>query len=1095
MHIVFRESHSLEETDIAQDLGQEPADLVVLSFSDSDLGAFAKAWHGSKEELPTLRLANLSALRHPLSVDVYLENTLEQAKAVLVRLIGGEQYWQYGINSVYELARRKNIPLAVLPADGRKDERLNALSTVDSQSLEYLKTLCDQGGERAAKQALRFMAGLEQAVGEIKGNPALLADHGFYCPDHGPIEQTLPTSGQQSGGMVVVCFYRSYITSVDLEPVDQLIRKFRTEGYSCYGIFVGSLKNKKAVQWLQQKLPALDPKAIVNMTAFSARGEGGTLPFDSVPAPVFQIALSSAEQKKWEKSSKGLTPADLAMFVAMPEIDGRIFAGLSSFKEAAPWDEDLQFTRLRHAANENRIDQAAKRVLGWLDLAHKPVQERKVAIIVSSYPGKGYQMAHAVGLDTIASLDLLLGRLNKEGYQVTPLDDLAKVLKEGSLSVSGASYQKYKAALPSALQQDLLDAWRAPEADELYDEGRFRFSAVENGNTILAIQPERGQRSSRDDDYHDLSRVPRHSYVAFYLWLQDQVDAIIHIGAHGTLEWLPGKSVALSDACWPEVLTGKLPVLYPFIVNDPGEAVQAKRRIGAVTLGHLPPEMKQSDLPEGMLRLERLLDEFSTADGLDPNRRDRLVDAIRVEAQRLNIEQDLGIKEDHSAAEALVRIDRFVCDIKESQYGDGLHVFGTGPCGSEELEGTLKALDGKAVAAGPSGSPFRGNQDVLPTGRNLYSTDPRAVPSRAAYAQGVKLAEELVRRHLQDHGDYPKSLVIDLWGSATMRTAGEEFAMALHLAGVQPRWASDSDRVTGFEILPLMLLERPRIEVTLRVSGLFRDIFSSLSSLFNAAAGALADRKEEQDQNPYLNPIPRVLSPKPGHYGVQMDTNPLEFSADERRKAAESWLENSQWITGQSADDLEFQKIDREILEGIAKNADAFVHSQDLVETDILLAADYAAHEAGFAAAHQHLTEKNADQKKLALYHIDNTVPSKPVARTLQEEVARVVHARASQYGWLEGMLKHGFRGGAEIAATLDHMAAFSHLADVVPSHLFDLYFEKTIGDQRIAQFLKQENPEAYEAMMNCFEKLMEAGLWMTKSNSIAAKMAEARDD
>ncbi|MCG8490775.1 MAG: cobaltochelatase subunit CobN [Sneathiellales bacterium] len=1095
MHIVFRESHSLEETNIAQDLGQEPADLVVLSFSDSDLGAFAKAWHGSKEKLPTLRLANLSALRHPLSVDVYLENTLEQAKAILVRLIGGEQYWQYGINAVYELARRKNIPLAVLPADGRKDERLNALSTIDIESLEFLKEMCDQGGESAAKQVLRFMAGFDQSAPAFEKKPALLDEHGFYCPEQGPISHASSPFPEESKGVILVCFYRSYITSADLEPVDRLIRKFRAAGYSSYGLFVGSLKNKKTVNWLEKQLPELDPKAIVNMTAFSARADDGALPFDSISAPVFQIALSSAEQKKWEKSSKGLAPADLAMFVAMPEIDGRIFAGLSSFKEAAPWDEDLQFTRLRHAANENSIERTVKRVLGWLDLAQKPAQDRKIAIIVSSYPGKGYQMAHAVGLDTIASLETLLIHLKKEGYQVKPQNSLAEALKNGTLSLSLNDYKKHLEELPSSLRQDLAEAWGVPETDSLYQNDGFQFSAIENGNALLAIQPERGQRTSREDEYHDLSRVPRHSYAAFYLWLQDQVDAIIHIGAHGTLEWLPGKSVALSEQCWPEVLTGKLPVIYPFIVNDPGEAVQAKRRIGAVTLGHLPPEMKKSDLPEGMMRLERLLDEFSTADGLDPNRRDRLVEAIRIEAQMLNIEKELGIEEGHSAAEALVRIDRFVCDIKESQYGDGLHVFGTGPCARQELDGVLKALDGKCVAAGPSGSPFRGNQDILPTGRNLYSTDPRAVPSRAAYAQGVKLAEELVRRHLQDHGDYPKSLVVDLWGSATMRTAGEEFAMALHLAGVQPSWASDSDRVTGFEILPLMLLERPRIEVTLRVSGLFRDIFSSLSSLFNAAARALAEREEEQDQNPYLNNIPRVLSPKPGHYGVQMETKPSEFSASEREKAAQSWLENSQWITGQTGDDPEFQKIDRKILEDIVKKADAFVHSQDLVETDILLAADYAAHEAGFAAAHQHLTGQNTDQKKPALYHIDNTVPSRPVARTLQEEVARVVRSRASQYGWLEGMLKHGFRGGAEIAATLDHMAAFSHLANVVPSHLFDLYFEKTIGDQRIVQFLKQENPEAFDAMIDCFQKLIDAGLWVTKSNSIAAKMAEAVND
>jgi cobaltochelatase CobN len=380
---------------------------------------------------------------------------------------------------------------------------------------------------------------------------------------------------------------------------------------------------------------------------------------------------------------------------------------------------------------------------------------------------------------------------------------------------------------------------------------------------LVALQPERGIPQARDDDYHDLSRTPRHSYVAFYMWLRqaEAIDALVHIGAHGTLEWLPGKSVALSGECWPDALIGATPVIYPFIVNDPGEAAQAKRRVGAVTLGHIPPPMKQGAVSEQMIRLEALLDEFSNADGLDPKRRDRLQADIRAEAQALGVEADLGVDDATSSAEAITRIDRFVCDIKESQFGDGLHVFGRAPAGEAGFEtvgsamaertALLDALAGKRIAAGPSGSPYRGRTDVLPTGRNLFTTDPRSVPSRAAYAQGVKLAEELVRRHLQEEGDYPKGLIVDLWGSATMRTAGEEFAMALHLLGAKPMWDAQSDRVSGVEILPITLLERPRIDVTLRVSGLFRDVFPTLSGLFGQAVKALADRDEAPDWNPY----------------------------------------------------------------------------------------------------------------------------------------------------------------------------------------------------------------------------------------------------
>ncbi len=370
---------------------------------------------------------------------------------------------------------------------------------------------------------------------------------------------------------------------------------------------------------------------------------------------------------------------------------------------------------------------------------------------------------------------------------------------------------------------------------------------------------------------------------------------MIHMGAHGTLEWLPGKSVALSEACWPEALIGDLPVIYPFIVNDPGEAAQAKRRIGAVTIGHLSPPLLPSALPQNLVRLEQLLDEYSTADGLDPPRRQRLVAAIRDEARAAGVEDDLGLAATAAPAEAIPRIDRFVCDLKESQFGDGLHVFGRGACGDGERNALLDALVGRRIAPGPAGSPWRGRSDVLPTGRNLFAVDPRGVPTRSAHAQGIRLAEELLRRHLQDHGDWPKGLVVDLWGSATMRTAGEEFAMALQLTGVAPRWDGASGRVTGFEIIPLAMLGRPRIDVTLRVSGLFRDVFSGLAQLFEAASDALAQRDYEGAENPYLARAARVYGPQPGQYGAGMAQHAGVFTQEARHKAGQAWLASSAW--------------------------------------------------------------------------------------------------------------------------------------------------------------------------------------------------------
>src|SRR6202012_892467 len=390
-------------------------------------------------------------------------------------------------------------------------------------------------------------------------------------------------------------------------------------------------------------------------------------------------------------------------------------------------------------------------------------------------------------------------------------------------------------------------------------------------------------------------------------------------------------------SCCPEALTGDLPVIYPFIVNDPGEAAQAKRRIGAVTIGHLPPPLAAGAGPPNLVRLDQLLDEYSTADGLDPARRPRLMAAIRDEARIAGVEDDLGLAASAAPAEAIPRIDRFVCDLKESQFGDGLHIFGRGACGEQERDALLDALAGKRVAPGPAGSPWRGRSDVLPTGRNLFAVDPRGVPTRAAHAPGIKLAEELLRRHLQDHGDWPKGLVVDLWGSATMRTAGEEFAMALQLAGIAPRWDGASGRLTGFDVIPLASLGRPRIDVTLRVSGLFRDVFTPLAQLFEAASEALAQRDFEGDENPYLARGARVFGPRPGQYGVGMAPTLDVFTLDSRKAAGQAWLAASSWSFSSDGE----MKPDRGI-ETRLTSADAFVHVQELPETDLLLASDYA---------------------------------------------------------------------------------------------------------------------------------------------------------
>lgn len=1079
MHVVFRESHGLEEAEFPQDLGQDPADLVVLSFSDSDLGAFAAGWHRARaagSPLPPLRLANLAALRHPLSVDTYAERTLAGAKAVLVRLIGGEAYWSYGLATLRELAQRRGLPLAVLPADGREDPTLDDHSTLPVSTLRRLAALCDAGGAVAAQAAL---AQLALAAGLYAGPVAgtkTVPDTGLYLPGRSVVAH--PPEDERPAAAVV--FYRSYLTAADLAPIDALIAALEAEGFSAYGLFAPSLKTAGAADWIAAHFAAHPPAAIVNATAFSAQTPDGHSPLDGSGAPVFQVALSTAHRNDWAASDRGLSPADLAMYVVLPEVDGRLFAGAVSFKAPGARDPDLQFARTTHRAEPGQVARAAARITGWHRLATSPAEEREIALILSTYPGRAHQMAHAVGLDALASAEALLADLAAEGYDIPPAGPLAERLAHETISWPVADYRAALATLPAPLREALA-AWGAPEDDPAVEDGAFCFPAIALGRAIVALQPERGRQAGREADYHDLAATPRHAYVAFYLWLRARrTNALIHMGAHGTLEWLPGKSVALSEGCWPEALTGPLPVIYPFIANDPGEAAQAKRRLGAVTLGHLPPPLVPSTLPEGLTRLEQLLDEYSTADGLDPARRSRLVAAIREEARSRGVEEDLGLPPEATPAEAITRIDSFVCDLKESRFGDGLHVFGRGTCGAAERAGLFTALAGRRVAPGPSGSPARGRFDVMPTGRNLYAVDPRAVPTRAAHAQGVKLAEELIRRHLQDHGDWPCGLVVDLWGSATMRTAGEDFAMALHLAGLAPVWDEGSARVSGFEVIPSALLGRPRIDVTLRVSGLFRDIFPGLAQVFEAGAAALSERDEDPAENPYAARTPRVFGPKPGAYGLGIAADPADFSPEARQAAGEAWLAGSAWAIGADGASREA----RAALEERVTGADAFVHSQDLPETDLLLAEDFAAHEAGIAAALYRL-----GRPAPALYHLDATDPFRPRARALPEEIARVVRARAADPAWADGMMRHGFRGGAEIAATLDHLAAFAHLARTVPPHLFDLYHEATLGRPEVSDFLARENPAALSRMQEIFRALREAGLWITRRNSIAAEL------
>ncbi|MDE3038565.1 MAG: cobaltochelatase subunit CobN, partial [Pseudomonadota bacterium] len=594
---------------------------------------------------------------------------------------------------------------------------------------------------------------------------------------------------------------------------------------------------------------------------------------------------------------------------------------------------------------------------------------------------------------------------------------------------------------------------------------------VRYGNIVVALQPDRGSRLDRKSGYHDAKMPPRHGYLAFYWWLRDvaSVNALIHLGTHGNLEWLPGKSVALSSACWPEIALGPMPVIYPYIVSDPGEAAQAKRRIAAVTLSHLTPPLMPVALSPDLAALEMLVDEYSSADGLDARRMKLLRGEIIHRARRCGLPGD----DDNALMNAL---ESHLCDIKEQRVGDGLHIYGRDApdapprfagCGEHEMRNLLAALDGRFVMPGPGGSPVRGRLDILPTGRNMVTIDPRMVPTPTAAAIGRRAAEEFVRRYMQDHGDWPKSVVIDAWGSATLRNGGDEIAQALYLMGAQPSWDNASHRVTGFEILPENALAWPRIDVSLRISGLFRDMFANLITLFDDAARAVAKLEGRP-------PEWRIFGSAPGTYGAGVSGLIDNGCWSSRKELGQAYLSASQFAYGRDADG---QAQPAALKQRIA-SAQAFLHVQDQRETDVLSGADFADAEGGFAAAAGLL---GADP---ALYHLDTSRPQAIKARTLAEEISLTLQARALGQNWIAGQMRHGYAGAASFADVVDQLFAFAATTNAVAPAQFEAVFDAYVHDETVRHFIARANPEALLAIAGRFDEAIRRGLWNPLRNS-----------
>ena len=682
MHLLTTTSTSLDEIVQAVDLAQPPGDIAVLSFADSDLAGLAAAWEVERAALPSVRLAHLRDLRHPMSVDLWIDRVGAHAKVIVVRLLGGLDWWKYGIERLSSLARARSIALAVLPGEDRDDARLAAASTLPPPELDTLLRFFREGGRENLRALLRRLArhaGRDLEAREPTPVPRLAG----YLPGEGAVDlERLATNLQPGKPVVPIIFYRAMLLAADTAPIDALCTALTARGLAPAALVITSLKDREAAAFLRQAFARLDPAVILAMTAFAASGNSGEpTPLDHADVPVLQVVSATTRRAAWRDSVRGLGAADLAMHVVLPELDGRILAGAVAFKDPLPAQEGLAFTALASRPEPDRIAMVADRIAALVRVRALPRGERHVAVLMPDYLGAPGRTGYAVGLDVPASVIALLEDLTTAGYSVnaapqTPRDLLDALSADTDATLTIEQYERLLARVPSAAAARLREAWGEPADDPNVRDGSFRLRAQKFGKLWVALPPDRGRSAERRADYHDPLLPPRHALVAFGLWLQHvaKVDALVHMGAHGTLEWLPGKAVALTAECFPEIVTGRLPLIYPFVVSNPGEAAQAKRRIAGVTIGHLPPPLVAGGLSGDARELERLIDEYAQADGLDRRRRERLARLIVETAQRTGLAREAGIGGAVAPDDALRRIDAWLCDLKDLAIKDGLHI-------------------------------------------------------------------------------------------------------------------------------------------------------------------------------------------------------------------------------------------------------------------------------------------------------------------------------------------------------------------------------------------------------------------------------------
>lgn len=1218
-------------------IDQQPAEIVVLSSADTTLALLASVVPRLPEGFPAVRLANVTYLRQNASVDFYVDDVLQHARVVVVDHLGGEAYWPYGIEQVVALAGRRAQLLAMFSGDLQEDPNLIARSRAEPAFCRLLWRYLREGGAANAEAFLRALAWRAFGWGTEPPPPVALPAAALYCPQRDVATIDAWRARWKPGASVVaLLFYKAHLQAANTAAFDALIEALIERGMNPLPLAITSLKDALSRDVLAQLAAEHDVALVLNTTAFAASSLDDPEPIEIAgDAPVLQVILSGGNRDDWLKDNHGLNSRDIAMHIALPEVDGRVITRAISFKGLAYHCKHTQVDVVRYQPDEERVAFVAELARRWCALRRIPNEKKKLALVLANYPTSEGRIGNGVGLDTPASVVGILRMLRDEGYRTAdvPADGeaLMQALTQGVTNDPGTlalrpawqslsldDYRARFAQLPAEAQNALIGRWGAPEQDPTVRRGRFMIAGWRCGQVFVGIQPSRSRGDDTYANYHDAELVPPHAYLAFYFWLRDAfgIDAIAHVGKHGNLEWLPGKSVALAQTCWPDMILGPLPHLYPFIVNDPGEGSQAKRRAQAVIVDHLMPPLTRAENYGPLQDLERQVDEYYEALMVDPRRAKLLRKTIlaTLVEHRLHEELSLAAPQDQAAEDDLLtRADAYLCELKEAQIRDGLHTFGESPqgvqrrdtllalgryacadgqganaglidaiardlqiehgldpatvdwaapwrgarpallaqvsdapwrhagdtreriealasrlidaiclgmpgdihadalprtarvlarlsddvlprldaCGRAEMRALRRGFEGRFVAPGPSGSPSRGRPDVLPTGRNFYSVDTRAVPTQAAWALGSKSAQQLIERHLQEHGDYPRAIGLSVWGTATMRTGGDDIAQAMALIGVRPKWAAGSQRVTDFEIMPVEALDRPRIDVTLRVSGFFRDAFPNVMHLFDAAVQAVAELDEPESQNPLRARVQRerdaliaggmnadearrragwrVFSARPGAYGAG-----LQSMMDHRQWQTDADLANAYQAWGgfayaqQSAGDEAGEAFRARL-----STLDVVLQNQDNREHDLLDSNDYYQFQGGMAAAARHFSRAQP-----TLYHADHSNPAAPRIRPLHEEIARVIRSRVVNPKWIDGVKRHGYKGAAEMAATVDYLFGYDATARVVGDHQYALVADAYVHDDDTRAFMQRHNPHALHAVCERLLEAIQRGLW-----------------